>query len=217
MIKKIFLFLVLMSIFSCEKKSLDLPQVAVSGIGEIQNHSEVWVFEKHDTNSIKAEINKNNTIGSTHWIVNIDKHLPLSEVIPVIQMVKKKRAKKSPHSVEGMHTYLSYSDLVDKKIALFPIDSIQYMSLKADELSNIEKLNEVDKKIKFLKDSIVINTKVIPREKWKYVLFDTLENKKIQLYFSNTLSYQDYMKYRLELQNKLQGIPVNNLEFILQE
>ena len=216
--KTLFLFFVVMlSFWSCGKKTLQLPQVGVPGISAIQNHSEIWVFLKNDSNAIKAEINKNNTIGSTHWIVNIDKRLPLFEVIPALQMVKKKRAKKSPHSVEGMHTYLSYSDIENKRISLFLIDSIQYIMLKDKELQELEELNKTDGSIKFLKDSIVIDNKTIPKEQWKHVLFDTTNRKKYQLEFSKDLSYQDYMKYRLEVANKLRSVPINKVEFILQE
>ncbi len=215
--KALFLFFVVMlSFLSCGKKTLQLPQVAVPGVGPIQNHSEVWVFLKHDTDALKAEINKNNTIGSTHWIINIDKRLPLSEVIPALQMVKIKRAKKSPHSVEGMHTYLSYSDTENKQISLFLIDSIQYIMLKDKELQNIKKLNTVAGSIRFMTDSIQIDHKRIPKERWKYMFFDTSRVKKYQLLFSKDLTYQDYMKYRLEVANKLRNMPIDNVELILQ-
>ncbi|HHB52525.1 MAG TPA: hypothetical protein ENK75_05725, partial [Saprospiraceae bacterium] len=151
------LLLVLLS--ACANKTIQLPQVAVSGISEIQNHSEIWVFYKFDDDKIKSEINKNNTITSTHWIINIDKRLPMREVIPVLQMVKAKRAKKTIHSVEGVRDYLSYSDILDKKIALFQIDTIQYMTLDQSDLETMEKEKPCDYILKFTEDAIVLNQK----------------------------------------------------------
>jgi hypothetical protein len=217
--KRFLIFLLALTAFySCGDKSLQLPQVAVSGVSDIQNHSEIWVFYKFDDKKIKAEINKNNTITSTHWIINIDKRLPMSEVIPVLQMIKAKRAKKTVHSVDGTFDYLSYSDTLDKKIALFRVDSIQYITLNRKELITIEKEKPCDYTIEFLNDSFQINNKKYAFSDWKKQLFDSINNSCIQLQFDKDLSYQNYLKYRLELETFLpEKTKVEHTEYLIKE
>ncbi len=209
------LLLVLLS--ACANKTIQLPQVAVSGISEIQNHSEIWVFYKFDDDKIKSEINKNNTITSTHWIINIDKRLPMREVIPVLQMVKAKRAKKTIHSVEGVRDYLSYSDILDKKIALFQIDTIQYMTLDQSDLETMEKEKPCDYILKFTEDAIVLNQKKYLPSEWRKQLVESLSPGCMQLLFDQQISYQSYLQYRLELKTFLpKDISIENTEYILK-
>ncbi len=86
--KLLFILSFFLTLSSCTNKTIQLPQIAISGESEIQNHSQIWVFYKYNKDKIKAEINKNNTISTTNWIINIDKRLPIREVIPVFQTFK---------------------------------------------------------------------------------------------------------------------------------
>lgn len=205
--KKFLIFSVLIFVLSaCNQKSLDLPQVAVAGISEIQNHSQIWVFYKHDTDKIKAEINKNNTISTTNWIINIDKRLPLSEVIPVFNLIKAKRAKKSIHSSDDAQNYLSYSNILENKISLFSIDSIQYMMLPKNDIKQLLNDKPCKNTIQFSKDIVSLNANNIQKEAWSKKTFESLSSGCVQLVFSKELTYQEYMDYRL----KLIGVLPNN-------
>ena len=86
---------------SCNKKEIKLPQIDLPGIQEVQNHSEVWMFYKGNHSESPLELNRNNTISTTHWLYNIDKRLPLKYVIPELQALTYKHAN-SMHSKEGM-------------------------------------------------------------------------------------------------------------------
>lgn len=208
-------FFFIFALSSCNKKSLDLPQVAVAGISEIQNYSQIWVFYKHDTDKIKAEINKNNTISTTHWIINIDKRLPLSEVIPVFNMVKAKRAKKSIHSSEGAKDYLSYSNVLESKISLFSIDSIQYIMLPKQDINQLLSDKPCKNTIEFSKEKIVVNQKEIQKSTWNKKQLESLSAGCVQLVFDKEISYQDYMEYRLKLISLLpDDISIETTEFI---
>lgn len=210
-----FLFTISISLISCHNKSLQLPQVPVAGESEKMNHSQIWVF--YENESAKADLNKNNTISSTDWIINIDKRLVLSEVIPVFQMIKKKRAKKSIHSVEGMQNFLTYSDTGNKKIALFSIDSIQYMMQSQAEIAKIEQEIPCDYTLEFNKDAIWFNQQKFPTDQWQNLLLDTLTSGRIQLHFDSKLSYQDYMLYRLSLKDRLyKEVLIEETEYIIK-
>ena len=69
-------------LLSCAKKEIKIPTLAEKGIQELHNHSQVWMFMAVENNDTIANINRNNTIVSTHWIFNIDKNLPLKAIIP---------------------------------------------------------------------------------------------------------------------------------------
>lgn len=215
--KFLIFFLFILILNSCNNKTLDLPQVAVSGLSEIQNHSQIWVFYNYDKDKIKAEINKNNVITTTHWIINIDRRLPLSEIIPVFHMIKNKRAKKSIHSSENMKNYLSYSDILENKIALYSIDSIQHIMLPKAEINQILKDKPCKNTIEFSKDLITINQREIQLNLWGKKQLDSLSPGCIQLIFSENLSYQKYMEYRLELDAFLTArLKIEPTEFVFK-
>jgi len=214
--KYLFILLFTPLLIACANKSLQLPQVAVSGVSNIQNHTEIWVFYKFDDQKVQADINKNNTISTTHWIINIDKRLPMDEVIPVLQMVKAKRAKKTIHSVDGVHDYLSYSDILDKKIALFQIDGIQYLTLTNAEIKTVEKEKPCNYTLIFSNDYFMINSKRYARSEWSQSLFTSMQKSCIQLQLDANLNYQNYMKYRLELNTFLpKSSTVEATEYLL--
>ena len=214
--KNYLLFLFLSLIFiSCTDKSVALPQVAVSGKTEIQNHSQIWVFQDTKEGSIKAKVNKNNTISTTNWIINIDKQLPMSEVIPVFQMIKAKRAKKSIHSAEGMKDYLSYSNTLDKNISVFSIDSIQFMLLSKEKLVTLNQDKICENTINFSPNDIRVNTKKHAVSQWNKEMLTSLKTGCVQLQYNQNLSYQKYMEYRLSVAEFLpEGVSIETTEYV---
>ncbi len=214
--KNYFLFLFLsLILISCSEKSVSLPQVAISGQTEIQNHSQIWVFQDTTEGSNKAAVNKNNTISTTNWIINIDKNLPMSEVIPVFQMIKAKRAKKSIHSAEGMKDYLSYSNTLDKNISVFSIDSIQFMLLSKEKLVTLNQDKICENTINFSPNDIRVNTKKYAVSQWNKELLTSLKTGCVQLQYNQNLSYQKYMEYRLSLAAFLpEDISIETTEYV---
>ncbi len=211
--KKFILFSLILSTFfiSCTKQPVYLPQLDISGETDIQNHSEIWVFYNEKTK--KADVNKNNLITTTNWIINIDKKLLLSEVIPVFQMVKAKRAKKSIHSAEGMKDYITYSNTKDKNVSAFRIDSTSYMLLPKNEIQDLNQENPCTI-IDFSPNSIRINKKDFSKTQWNKSVLDSLSGC-IQLQFDQGLNYQEYMEYRLTLNSFLpKEMSVETTEYI---
>ena len=215
--KIVFFSLFLFSIVSCSNKELQLPQLPISGESEIQNHSQIWVFYKEKKGEIEAELNINNRITTTHWIINIDKRLTLKELVPVFKIIKEKRELKSAHKKEGMKNYLSYSDINNKKIALFSMDSINFMKQSREKMDILKLSNKTVHTLKFSKDTILLDAKSFPINTWDSMVLDTLSKDNIQLVFNHKLNYQEYLKYRMTINTKLpKGIHVENLEYVLQ-
>ena len=214
--KYIYLPLLIFILIGCVDKSVSLPQVAISGKTEIQNHSQIWVFQDiTKEGSIKAAVNKNNIISATNWIINIDKHLPMSEVIPVFQMIKAKRAKKSIHSVEGMKDYLSYSNTLDKNISVFSIDSIQFMLLSKEKLAMLNQDKICENTINFSSNDIRVNNKKYTVSQWNKTILDSLKTGCVQLQYNEDLSYQKYMEYRLSVIGFLpKGVSIETTEYV---
>ncbi len=200
------LTLVWMMIASCSKKEVFLPQVPVSGKSNIENHSEIWVFYNEKAKDSKAELNKNNLITSTNWILNIDRRLKMYEVIPVFQMAHAKRAKKSLHSVDGMIDYISYSNTKDRNISVFPMHDKKYLLLTWDELQKLNQEKICPNEMIFYQDRVKINGLIFNSNEY----LDQLKKLKkgcVQLIFDSKINYQQYMMYRLETEDRL---PANN-------
>lgn len=213
-------FLIIISLFvvftSCKDKTLELPQVGASGLTDIQNYSQVWVFYEESETGVQANYNRKNTISTTHWIINVDRKLPLSEVIPVLQQIKTKRSEKSLHSAEGMGNYLSYSDVKDEKIALFSIDSIDYKVLSREDLAQWEQKDACDYIFAFSENDIWLDNDKIAIGEWEAIRFDSLKKGKLQLHFDENISYQDYMTYRLSLNANLpKEVKIENIELVI--
>ncbi len=206
---------IIIGFISCNDKSLQLPQVPLSGLSGNMNHSQIWVF--YNQESAQADLNINNTISSTDWIINIDRRLALSEVIPVFQLIKKKRSKKSIHNVEGMQNFLSYSDTYNKEIALFSMDSIQYIMESQADIAKIEQKISCDYRLVFSQDVIELNQREFSVDQWKTISLDTLTPGQIQLHFDSRLTYQNYMSYRLLLNDILpKEMIVESTEYIIK-
>lgn len=216
--KQLLYFLIFIVTFtSCKNKSLELPQVPIAGISEIQNHSQLWVFCEEEKDELKANFNRKNSISSTHWIVNVDKKLPLSEVIPVFNWIKNKREDKGLHSVEGAKDYLSYSDILNEKIALFQVDGIQYKMQSSEEMAKMEQEIPCKYILAFSPDAIWLNQHKFPLETWDAFSLDSLTSGRMQLQFDKQLTYQEYMQYRLSINEMLpEEVTIEPTEYVIQ-
>lgn len=214
--KLIFLLIILTLLISCNKKSLELPLISIEGVSNITNHSEIWVFYDVEKEKNKANINKNNIISTTNWIINIDKKLQMSEVVPALQMIKAKREKKTPHSAEGMSDYLSYANNKDKNISLFKIDSIQFLSLDKMSSDDLAQHYQADNNIIFREKNISVNNKEISIDSLKSENFNIKNSQRVHVFFEENITYQSYLEKRVKLSKIVKGkIIVDETEYML--
>lgn len=123
--KKVLVLFVLLSFVSCQKE-VQLVQ-AVSTIDTmVVDHSPVYIFFEKKGKDTVAEVNRKNTIGTTNWIFNIDKRLPLKIVIPEIIKLQQKREGPQMHKNENAKNYYSYMDSVQKSLAFMSFKEIKY-------------------------------------------------------------------------------------------
>jgi len=124
--KILFGFGILVTILlSCDKKDVQLPKTDKTVVKELLDHSPVYLFFDTNGTDTLVEVNRRNTIGSTNWVFNIDKRLPLKLVIPeVMQLQEKKQS--SSHNREDSMTLYSYSDSIGSNLAFLPFTDVKY-------------------------------------------------------------------------------------------
>jgi hypothetical protein len=115
-------------LFSCSNPDIYIPVNDNPGQTDVNNLSQVYVFfQTDDTGDTLSDMHKNQIISSTHFVVHIDRRLPLKTIITDLEWLHKKRHKKSIHNVPGMHLFFSHVDSVSNKIRLNVFDSLQIM------------------------------------------------------------------------------------------
>jgi hypothetical protein len=224
--KKLTIILLSFFMLGCAKKEVKIPTLAEKGIQELQNHSQVWLFFEVKNNDTITNVNRKNTISTTHWIYNIDKRLPLKAIIPSIIKLQDKHAN-SMHSEKGMFDYFSYSDTISKKLSFLKFDGITFETIdelpqnfleeNAAEYQNYHNINLV-----FNQNNVRMNSVETDKSNFKNELAELLklsaEYKQplLHLNFNGNLLYQDYLFYRTIIHNlSNENILINKNEFIL--
>lgn len=220
------LFFATILLTSCQKKEIKIPVIGVSGIQEVSNFSEVWMFMKIQEQDTVLQLNDHNLIGATNWIFNIDKHLTLEQLVPKIQYFQEKRIKKSLHSKEGFNNYLSYADTLSNTLSFVDISHIQF------HFDSIQSRNTILKNLDFYRNfdnyhllfgvhTYYINGIKIAKTDFfvtlqEQIAFTKSENQVLcHLNFNQKISYQEYISIKTQLlQLKKNSILLDANEYI---
>ena len=111
--------------FSCQKE-VQLVKAGRTIDSVVVNHSPVYMFMETKGTDTIIDVNRKNTIGTTNWIFNIDKRLPLKLVIPEIIKLQQKREGATLHKNDAAINYFSYTDSLQKSLAFMPFKEISY-------------------------------------------------------------------------------------------
>lgn len=111
--------------FSCQKE-VQLVKAGRTIDSLVVDHSPVYMFMETKGTDTIIDVNRKNTIGTTNWIFNIDKRLPLKLVIPEIIKLQQKREGATLHKNDAAINYFSYSDSLQKSLAFMPFKEISY-------------------------------------------------------------------------------------------
>ncbi len=123
--KKIVVIIALVSLFSCNKKEVQLPQADKTVLDNVVDHSPIYMFFKTKKNDTLVDVNRQNSITSTSWIFHIDKRLPLRLVVPEIVKLQEKKDR-SAHKSATSENYFSYSDSIHKQLAFVPFTKVKF-------------------------------------------------------------------------------------------
>jgi hypothetical protein len=111
--------------FSCQKE-VQLVKAGRTIDSVVVDHSPVYMFMETKGTDTIIDVNRKNTIGTTHWIFNIDKRLPLKLVIPEIIKLQQKREGATLHKNDAAINYFSYTDSLQKSLAFMSFKEISY-------------------------------------------------------------------------------------------
>ena len=182
--KKIIVALFLISLFSCGKKEIQLPQLNETKVVDVKDHSPIYMFFETNGKDTLIDVNRSNSISSTNWLFNIDKRLPLKLVIPEIQKMQVKKAKSS-HKKEGSENYFTYMYSKKKTLAFLSFTNVTYT------LKNYNNGISVffTKRNKIFVNNILVDKKDL--ESYLNNLNNTYQE--IAFGFDKNLSFQDYI------------------------
>lgn len=99
---------------SCNQKEMKISRSDFSVQIKMIDFSPVYI-SKNDKG--KVEINKNNLIGNTHWVISADRDLTLNEIAPFLQQLTEKKYNKGGLHPDTKDIYFVYSDTVHKQNA----------------------------------------------------------------------------------------------------
>ncbi len=208
--KTLFLLFISISLTACSDKEIQLPDASFESSSTIEDVSSAFVF--YDEATGNAEMNKNNLISTTNWIINIDKRLSLADVMPYVQELQAKRDKKSIHKNEAARTYLGGYDTNEQQPVFIDISDNRYNdgSALANFTNAGRSLDFSDKiflsfdvnKVTILNDDEMTTTTFGDFHK---ILFKLLQKsripKKVFTSYHQDLSYQDFYKLKSTLAN----------------
>lgn len=203
---KICLLLLSLTILSCQKRIVELPETNSQQITEVSDISVAYVFYNEETRD--AEFNRKNLIGTTNWLVNVDKRLKLGDALPHLIYLQQKRRKDGMHKNENAKNYFSCSNPDLKNLAFIDFTDVRYhkeplveflkenTSEAADTASifvGVRSSAEIDIGKNFVLTKTDASSLV-------NVLNTTIANDsipdKIYLNFKNDMSFQDYISIK---------------------
>ena len=221
----IFLFMAILTI-SCQKKEIKIPTSDKTGIQEISNFSEIWMFSDNNVEDTLL-IKDHNLIGATNWIFNIDRNLKLKKVFPKIQYFQDKRLKRAEENKSEFKNYLSYSDTINEILSFVDVSYIQFHfdTLQSEKsiLNNYDHYKNYNNiHLSFGLNSYFINENKMNKvgffEILKEFLLNTKKENKILLHlnFNQDLTYQEYLNIKTQLiysKNELFNLDPNEYIF----
>lgn len=206
---KYFSLVILFILFSCGKKEdILLPKSNVTIVSDVVDHSPIYIFFRTKGKDTLAAVNRNNSITSTNWILNIDKRLPLRLVIPEVMKLQEKK-RNSAHKNELSENYYSYADSIGKNMAFLPFTKVVYKKgiPKFDVFILFDKNNEIS-----------VNHTVVKKEQLEYFLanYNPIEKPcKFQFCFAKDLSFGNYIQDKIFIQSL--KFPVPSIKLINEE
>ena len=224
--KYILPLLFLLLCFSCgNEKALQLPEISHSEITDIKDVSHAYLFYD-ETQKDSVDLNRKNLISSTNWLINVDKHLTLKQVIPHIKYLQDKKANSS-HKKEGTKNYFTCNDTSRKNLGFIEFTDVSYQNESLNNYSGI--LSNFDDSDNSTAIAFEVNNGItIASTSLKTLILETTKdslayyikkcdvlNGIILLNFNANLTFQNYVDYKSIIANsELKQSEVSNKEFI---
>ena len=126
--KRWFVLVIGLVVLSCNnERVIQLPEIENAEITEVIDVSPAYIFYD-ETQPDSTLFNRKNLIGTTNWLVNVDKRLTLEQAIPHIQYLQNKRKKASMHKNENAKNYFTCNDTSIKNLGFVEFTDIKYLN-----------------------------------------------------------------------------------------
>lgn len=210
-----FLLIVLLWVSCAEKQKVKIPVLGDKGITDVYNNSQIWLFFEVEKGDTIGKLNKNNKITDTHLFFNIDRRLPLDEVLPKVSAIKFDVENAKVHRSDGKRFFFSYADTVSKKFSLYDFTDTDYV-FKSSQFD--KKLNDSVKKYSILdlkKNTVLLNGSPVRIKEIKNRLLQDSLPKRLLIKVKSDVLFQDYLSFRSQLYHN--GFAIENIEYIYSE
>ncbi|WP_138433682.1 hypothetical protein [Winogradskyella algicola] len=232
--KKLLYILAITTFLGCNnERVLLLPEIENAEVTEVLDVSPVYIFYD-ETQPDSTLFNRKNLIGTTNWLVNVDRRLTLRQAIPHIQYLQNKRKKESMHKNEDAKNYFTCNDTSIKNLGFLEFTEVKYRFIKNHKKpynilidSSKHKSDNIYPKttkwtLDFDIDSLVIlDFKNDEFATLNFQNFDEFiqiyetDNFQLDLYFNKNLGFQNYISIKKKLKKlKNNNIIINSNEFI---
>jgi hypothetical protein len=202
----------------CNEKEVLLPVIPIDGIERIENHSSIWIFFETSDGEALAVLNKNNKLINTNWIFNIDRRLPMNQLIPQLEILQRDRNKDSMHKKEGMKNFFSYADTKNERISLVEFQEIEFAESNGSEgTTPIARDSTCLVPLHISGESLQVGGRNYSLDRVNEIreliaTCDSTSAAYFQLQYSGELSFQQYLSVRAALASA--ELPIDNTEVI---
>ena len=219
-------------LFSCNnEKILQLPEIGLSDTNEVLDVSPAYLFYD-ESKPDSLELNRKNLIGSTNWLVNVDKRLTLSQAIPSIIFLQEKKRNKKMHKNEAAKNYFTCNNTSIKNLGFIEFTDVVYKTYKDEKGFEVDNNTYVFNIIVNSMDSIIIDSFTNQNEQTSTTLIKALTSRidsikafnkaetnsdSYTTYFSfnRSLNFQNYISIKsLFIDFKLESTTISKNEFI---
>lgn len=209
---KYFSLIVVLFLISCgNKEDILLPKSDTTIVSDVKDHSPIYIFFRTEGKDTLAEVNRNNSIITTNWILNIDKRLPLKLVIPEVIQLQDKKRKDKAHQNEKAENYYSYADSIKENMAFIPFTKLHYSIGKP-------KSNDFVISFKKANDLVWLNGRAVKKADLLQEIFSLqfIIRPRIVIQFDKNMSYGEYIQNKILIRKfDLYSVnPIAPVEFI---
>ncbi len=209
--KHLYPTLILLLLLSCgNEKVLQLPEIDHSDITEILDVSPAYLFYD-ETKPDSIELNRKNLIGSTNWLVNVDKRLNLEHAIPSIIFIQNKKRDAQMHKNEDARNYYTCHDKSINNLGFIDFTDVYYHQ---EEFQDYLKNQSLENFTVLFFNSDRVSSEYISTQIKQILEIDTLSSK-VYLQFDKKMNFQQYISCKEQLEKiDTTQINIDNNEFI---
>ena len=148
-----------------------LPETTNQDITEVLDVSPIYMFYDEETDSV--EFNRKNMISTTNWLVNIDKHLTLDQILPHLQYLQEKRQGDGMHKNENARNYFTCNNTDLKNLSFIEFTNVFYNTIDYNEIFLLNDLTDEETNSEILKR---FKNNIDPQQvKFKRVIIESID------------------------------------------